>query len=61
MSLYNNRQFGLSSNYFKGKVCADFGGRNGQGTINFINFGAKKVYLIDLNNSFLKIKNTKVK
>jgi|TARA_B100000787_G_scaffold77994_1_gene57324 hypothetical protein len=29
MSLYNNRQFGLSSNYFKGKVCADFGGRNG--------------------------------
>ena len=61
MSLYSNKQLGLSSNYFKGKVCADFGGGNGSGAINLINLGAKKVYLIDLNDSFLKIKNKKYK
>ena len=58
---YDNKQLKKYLKHIEGKICADFGGGNGAGAINLINLGAKKVYIVDLHNSSLKIIKKKYK
>jgi len=51
--LLNTEYLKLSKNYFQGKICLDVGcGSMGSATHSMLRNGAKKVYAIDLDNTF---------
>ena len=49
--LLNTTYLGVEDNFFTNKICLDAGsGTNANGTVAMLEMGAKKVYLLDLNN-----------
>ena len=51
----NQEELGLNKNFFKNKICGDFGcGSHGAGGLNLLKLGAKKVHLLDLNKHIIK-------
>ncbi len=54
-NLLSCKNLKLNKDYFKGKICGDFGcGSTGAGALNLLNLGAKEVHLIDLKKHILK-------
>ena len=52
----------LNKNYFKDKICADYGcGSTGAGSLNLLKLGAKKVHLLDLDKHIVKSINENLK
>ena len=46
---------GFKKNYFKNKMCGEFGcGSHGGGALNQLNLGAKFVHLLDVNKNIIK-------
>ena len=49
-TLFNFNNLNLDKNYFKNKVCADFGcGSTGVGAMNLFNLGATNIFLVDMD------------
>ena len=58
----NCKDLKLNKNYFKNKICGDFGcGSTGVGGFNLLNLGAKYVHLIDMNKHIIKPINSNLK
>ena len=48
----NTKTLKVKKDYFKGKICGDFGsGSHGGGGLNILKLGAKFVHLLDLNKN----------
>ena len=61
-NLLNCKNLKLPKNYFKNKICADFGcGSTGAGGLNLLKMGAKYVYLVDLDKHIKNSINKKFK
>ena len=61
-NLLNCENLKLSKNYFKNKICADYGcGSTGAGGLNLLELGAKYVHLIDLDKHIVNPINKNLK
>jgi ubiquinone/menaquinone biosynthesis C-methylase UbiE len=62
MTLLSCKSLKLKNNYFKNKICADFGcGSTGFGALNLFNLGADFVHLVDLKKNIKKKINNNLK
>lgn len=58
----NTKTLKVKKDYFKGKICGDFGsGSHGGGGLNILKLGAKFVHLLDLNKNIKKGINENLK
>lgn len=54
-SLTSEEFLGLGAGFFEDKICADIGcGSSVHGTINLLDLGAKRVFAMDLDDSFIE-------
>ena len=61
-NLLNCENLKLAKNYFKNKICADFGcGSTGAGGLNLLDLGASYVHLIDLDEHIINPINKNLK
>ncbi len=60
--LLNCKDLKLNKNYFKNKICGDFGcGSTGVGSFNLLDLGAKYVHLVDMDKHIIKPINRNLK